>query len=227
MQKDTNGSDNPAMPSAESAALPAEPAPANDALPIEELQARFAALAGELAAKSAEFAAFRESALRQVAEAQNQRRRADNDALEARKYGTASLARDVLAIADNLRRALDAAGNAADDAARVRQFEALRQGVEMTEREIGNILQRHGVKRIDPAGQKFDPNLHQAMFEVESADATPGSVVEVVQAAYTLHDRLLRPALVGVAKAKAVAGSPADGAAADGAGSADAGEAGG
>ncbi len=197
MQNEPNGPDN--------AASPAAPAAANDAMPVEELQARFAELAGELAAKSAEFAAFKDAAARQVAEAQNQRRRADNEALEARKYGAVGLARDILTAADNLRRAIEAAKTAGDEAARAQHFETLRQGVEMTEREIGAILQRHGVKRSDPSGQKFDPNLHQAMFEIETAEAAPGTVVQVLQDAYTLHDRLLRPALVGVAKAPAAA----------------------
>ncbi len=177
----------------------AVPAPANDAEidggPDRE------ALAAALKAKEEELAAFRDSALRQLAEAQNQSRRAQNGAAEARRFGAAPLARDVLAVADNLRRALDAAV-AASGAETAAPVEALRQGVEMTERELANVLQRHGVKRHDPLGERFDPNLHQAMFEVETDEAPPGTVVQVMQAAYLMHDRLLRPALVGVAKAK-------------------------
>ncbi len=185
-----------------SAAHDPVPPAANDAeAPGEPAGDEIAALGAALKAKEEELAAFRDSALRQLAEAQNQKRRAENDAAEARRFGAAALARDILTVADNLRRALDAAA-ASSAIETATQIEALRQGVEMTERELANVLQRHGVKRHDPAGERFDPNLHQAMFEVESADAAPGTVVQVLQAAYLLHDRLLRPALVGVARAK-------------------------
>jgi molecular chaperone GrpE len=175
------------------------PRPANDARPSPQ-DGSSEGLAEALAAKEAEFAAFKENALRQLAEMQNLRRRAENDAAEAKRFGTVPLARDLLAVADNLRRAIDAAG--AVDQAGSPQLDALRQGVEMTERELHKVLERHGVRRQDPTGERFDPNFHQAMFEVETEDAAPGTVVQVIQAAYTMHDRLLRPALVGVAKAK-------------------------
>jgi molecular chaperone GrpE len=84
-------------------------------------------------------------------------------------------------------------------------FDALRQGVELIDREFTAILERHGIKRIDPLGEKFDPNWHQAMFEAEAPGAAPGTVMQVVQPGYRLHDRLLRAAMVGVAKAKAAA----------------------
>ena len=188
-------------------ALPAEPAP-EAALAAEggEAEARLAALEAELAAKTAELAAFKESALRQLAETQNLRRRAENEMAEARKYGAAHFARDALAVADNMKRALAAAAAPADDeAARAKMFDALRQGVELIDRELTAILERHGIKRLDPMGEKFDPNLHQAVFEAEAPGAEPGTVMQVVQAGYRLHDRLLRPAMVGVAKAKAAA----------------------
>ncbi|MCW5774661.1 MAG: nucleotide exchange factor GrpE, partial [Rhodospirillaceae bacterium] len=134
----------------------------------------------------------------------NQRRRAENEMADARKYGAASFARDVLGIADNLHRALEAAAAAGgDEAARAQAFEGLRQGVELIEREFASILDRHGIKRVHPQGEKFDPNFHQAMFEVEAETVDPGTVVQVVQTGYRLHDRLLRPAMVGVSKAKA------------------------
>ncbi|HEY7608846.1 MAG TPA: nucleotide exchange factor GrpE [Alphaproteobacteria bacterium] len=190
-------------------AMPAEPeAPPEAGMPRAELEARFAALAGELAEKTAELAAFKDSALRQLADHQNQRRRAENEMAEMRKYGAAHFARDTLAMADNLRRALSAAGGtaaaspAADQAARAQMFDSLRQGVELIEREFAAILERHGIKRIDPLGEKFDPNWHQAMFEAEAPGAEPGTVMQVVQPGYRLHDRLLRPAMVGVVKAK-------------------------
>jgi molecular chaperone GrpE len=196
---------------------PEAPPPQADAagpeaeMPRAELEARFAALAAELAEKSAEFAAFKDSAQRQLAEKENQRRRAQNEMADARKYGAVDFARDTLALADNLRRALAAAAAPADDqAARAQMFDALRQGVELIDREFTAILERHGIKRIDPLGEKFDPNWHQAMFEAEAPDAAPGTVMQVVQPGYRLHDRLLRPAMVGVAKGKAGASEPAE-----------------
>jgi molecular chaperone GrpE len=187
-------------------ATPAEPMAEAAPAPGGEAEAKLAALEAELAAKTAELAAFKESALRQLAETQNLRRRAENEMAEARKYGAAHFVRDVLAVADNLKRALAAAASpAADDAARAQMFDALRQGVELTDRDFTAILERHGIKRLDPLGEKFDPNFHQAVFEAEAPGAEPGTVMQVVQAGYRLHDRLLRPAMVGVAKAKAAA----------------------
>jgi molecular chaperone GrpE len=193
-------------------AAPAEPTVA----PAGEADARLAALEAELAAKTAELAAFKEGALRQLAETQNLRRRAENEMAETRKYGAAHFAREVLAVADNLKRALAAAQGAGaaapapDEAARAQMFDALRQGVELIDREFTAILERHGIRRLDPMGEKFDPNLHQAVFEAEAPGAEPGTVMQVVQAGYRLHDRLLRPAMVGVAKAKAAAVDPGE-----------------
>lgn len=191
----------PAEPAEVEPAAQAQPQPE---MPRAELEARFAALAAELAEKSAELAAFKDSALRQLAEKENQRRRAENEMADSRKYGAERFARDALAIADNLRRALVAAAAPAEDQApRAQMFDSLRQGLELIEREFMAILERHGIKRIEPMGEKFDPNWHQAMFEAEAPGAEPGTVMQVMQAGYRLHDRLLRPAMVGVAKAKA------------------------
>ncbi len=193
-------------------AVPAEPQAQPEAgITRADLEARFASLAAELAEKSAELAAFKDSALRQLAENQNQRRRAENEMAEMKKFGAFYFARDMLAIADNLRRALAAAGAPADDpAARAQMFDGLRQGVELIEREFTAILERNGIKRIDPLGEKFDPNWHQAMFEGEAPGAEPGTVTQVVQPGYRLHDRLLRPAMVGVAKARPAQAAPQD-----------------
>jgi molecular chaperone GrpE len=193
-------------------AAPAEPRANDDAgMSRAELEARFAALAAELAEKSAEFAAFKDSAQRQLAEKENQRRRAENEMSDARKYGAVPFARDTLALADNLRRALAAAAAPADDAAaRAQMFDALRQGVELIDREFAAIMERHGIKRIEPLGEKFDPNWHQAMFEAEAPGAAPGTVIQVVQPGYRLHDRLLRAAMVGVAKAMAAEAPKSD-----------------
>ncbi len=198
-------------------AVPAEPeAQRAGDMSRAELEARFAALAAQLAEKTAqlaektaELASFKDSALRQLAEKENQRRRAENEMAEMRKFGAAHFARDALAIADNLRRALAAAAAPTEDqSARAQVLDGLRQGVELIEREFMAILERHGIKRIDPLGEKFDPNWHQAMFEAETPGAEPGTVVQVVQAGYRLHDRLLRPAMVGVAKGKASVPAP-------------------
>ena len=111
----------------------------------------------------------------------------------------ANLAKDLLAAPDNLRRALDAIpaeGRQGDEL-----LDRLAAGVELVEREIHAIFERHGIKRIDPLGQPFDHNFHQALFEVATTDQAPGSIVQVLAPGYVIHDRLLRPALVGVAKA--------------------------
>ena len=117
---------------------------------------------------------------------------------DAGKYAIANFARDVLQVGDNLQRALEAipaAALAADEA-----LKNLHEGVSATERQLSAALERQQVKRIWPLGEKFDANFHQAMFEVPTADQLPGTVVQVMQAGYVIHDRLLRPALVGVAK---------------------------
>jgi molecular chaperone GrpE len=215
-QKDEKMQREPQVPANDPGpeAVPAEPEARPEAeMPRAELEARFAALAAQLAEKAAqlaektaELAAFKDSALRQLAEKENQRRRAENEAADMKKFGAAHFARDTLALADNLRRALAAAAASADDQAqRAQMFESLRQGVELIEREFAAILERNGIKRIDPLGEKFDPTWHQAMFEAEAPGAEPGTVMQVVQPGYRLHDRLLRPAMVGVAKARSAA----------------------
>lgn len=150
-----------------------------------------------IAELEAELAKTKDQALRALAEAENTRRRADKDRQDLSKYGAAGLARDVLAVADNLRRALDAIG---EDARKDEALDALATGVEMTEKMLLDALDKHGVKRIDPMGEPFDHNYHQAMMEVESDDVEGGHVAQVMQPGYVLYDRLLRPAMVAVAK---------------------------
>ena len=153
--------------------------------PLTEQAARIAEL--EVEAQT-----LRDERLRALAEVENMRRRSERERREASRYGATALARDLLGVADNLRRAL--ATGAAD---------GLLEGVEMVERELGAAFARHNIARIEAEGERFDHNRHQAMFEVETADAEAGTVVQVVQEGYLLHDRLLRPAMVGVAKAPA------------------------
>ena len=118
---------------------------------------------------------------------------------QAKSYSVAGFARDMLAVSDNLRRALDAIPAEAR-AAGDKGLDALIEGVEMTERAMLSALERHGVKKIEPAGQKFDPHFHQAMFEIPNAEVPNNTVVQVVQDGYTIGERVLRPAMVGVAK---------------------------
>jgi molecular chaperone GrpE len=147
----------------------------------------------EIVLLSTERDAERDRALRMAAEAENTRRRLERDKSDAVQYAAASFARDMLTVSDNLGRALEALPADAAD--------ALRTGLEATQRELVAIFERHGIKRVPAVGLPLDPNAHQAMGEVE-ADAEAGTVVAELQAGWTLKDRLLRPALVTVAKAK-------------------------
>lgn len=169
--------------------------PADPSDPLDPAEARIAELEAELAA-------LKDSSLRALAEAENIRKRAERQVADANRYGAVSLARDMLSISDNLRRALDAV--TPDAAGGNEMLTNLRAGVEMTENELQQVLQRHGVKEITPTpGEKFDHNQHQAMLEMQTDEYPPGSVAQVMQAGYMLHDRLLRAAMVGVAKALA------------------------
>ncbi|MDX8465064.1 nucleotide exchange factor GrpE [Mesorhizobium sp. VK23B] len=142
---------------------------------------------------------LKDRALRVAAEMENLRRRTARDVHDARTYAVANFARDMLSVSDNLRRALDtipAEAKASGDAG----FKALIEGVDLTERAMLSALERHGVKKLAPEGEKFDPNFHQAMFEVPNADVPAGTVVQVVQPGYSIGERVLRPAMVGVSK---------------------------
>jgi len=162
----------------------------------EEAQAE-APEGDDLVAKlQAENADLKDKLLRAVAETENVRRRADKDKQDASAYAVTGFARDMLNVSDNLRRALDALPEDVDAA-----LKGFVEGVTMTERELLNTLERPGIREVKPeAGEKFDPQLHQAMFEVPTDEVAPGSVVQVVNAGYVIKDRLLRPAMVGVAK---------------------------
>lgn len=137
--------------------------------------------------------------LRLAADMENLRRRTARDVSDAKTYSVASFARDMLSVTDNLRRAIDAVPAEARERGEA-GLTALLEGVDLTEREMLVALGRHGVKKLDPKGQKFDPNFHQAMFEVPNTEVPNNSVIEVVQTGYVIADRVLRPAMVGVAK---------------------------
>jgi molecular chaperone GrpE len=146
-----------------------------------------------------ELAECKDRLLRTLADMDNMRKRTEREVADARIYGISNFARDILGVADNMHRAMAAL----DDELRAKADEptkVLLEGVELTERELMNVLEKHGVKRIEPLGQKFDPNRHQAMYEIEDASVPAGTVVQVMQAGYLIGDRMLRPALVAVAK---------------------------
>ena len=143
---------------------------------------------------------FKDKLLRTLAEMENLRKRTEREVVDARVYGTAGFARDVLAVADNMHRALETIGPELRDAADAK-VKAFIEGVELTERELLKMLEKNGVKKFSPQGEKFDPNVHQAMYEVPTPDQPPGHVAQVIQAGYMIGDRVLRPALVAVSKA--------------------------
>jgi len=152
----------------------------------------------EAEAAKSEVAELRDKLLRALAENENLLRRAKREREDTAKYAAANFARDMLAVADNLGRALESVPPALremEDAA------GFLDGVELTERELRATLERHGITRISPLGEKFDHDRHEALFEVPTSDAEPGTVVQVLQDGYVIHDRLLRAARVGVAKA--------------------------
>ncbi|HXX08715.1 MAG TPA: nucleotide exchange factor GrpE [Pseudolabrys sp.] len=147
-----------------------------------------------------EAAEFKDKLLRTLAEMENLRKRTEREIVDTRVYGTAGFARDVLAVADNMHRALETIGPELRDAADAK-VKAFIEGVELTERELLKMLEKNGVKKFSPQGEKFDPNVHQAMYEVPTSDQPPGHVAQVIQAGYMIGDRVLRPALVAVSKA--------------------------
>jgi molecular chaperone GrpE len=159
---------------------------------------------GSAEALAREAAESRDKMLRTLAEMENLRKRTSREIADARTYAISGFARDVLDIADNLQRALDAVPAEAKAAADP-GLKALIEGVELTERSLLNTLEKNGVKKFDPSGEKFDPNFQQAMYEVPDASVPAGTVVQVVQAGYMIGDRVLRPALVAVSKGGAKA----------------------
>ena len=161
---------------------------------------------GSVEALAKEAAEARDKMLRTLAEMENLRKRTAKEVADARIYGITGFARDVLDIADNLQRALDAVPAETRESADP-ILKALIEGVELTERSLLNALEKNGVKRFDPSGEKFDPNFQQAMYEVPDASVPPGTVIQVVQAGYMIGDRVLRPALVAVSKGGAKAGA--------------------
>jgi molecular chaperone GrpE len=174
----------------------ADATPSGEMVPAEQVKAALEAAAD-----------FKDRLLRTLADMENLRKRTEREVADARQYGVTAFARDVLQVSDNMHRALDAIGaelsDATDDNVRT-----LVEGIELTERELAKVLEKHGVKMFSPQGEKFDPNFHQAMYEVADGSAAPGTVAQVIQAGFTIGDRVLRPALVAVAKAQPKAPPP-------------------
>lgn len=159
---------------------------------------------GDRVAKlEAQVADLKDQLLRAMAETENTRRRAQRDREDASKYAVSSFAKELVTVADNLRRALDAVP--AEGREKDEMLKSLAVGVEATERQLFAAFDRAGIKKIDPSGEPFDPNFHQVMFEIENTGKAAGTVIQVLQPGYTIHGRLLREAMVGVAK-----GSPGD-----------------
>ena len=163
-------------------------------------------LGADLDALLVENAEMRDRLLRTMADMENLRRRTEREKTDTARYAISNFARDVLTVGDNLKRTVDHVP--ADAAAQDPALKSFLEGVELTERELLNVLERHGVSRIDPLGARFDPYCHQAMYEVPNPDVPEGTVVDVMQAGYVIGDRCLRPALVAIAKGGAKPAKP-------------------
>ena len=163
-------------------------------------------LGADLDALLVENAEMRDRLLRTMADMENLRRRTEREKTDTARYAISNFARDVLTVGDNLKRTVDHVP--ADAAAQDPALKSFLEGVELTERELLNVLERHGVTRIEPLGACFDPNCHQAMYEVPNPDVPEGTVVDVMQAGYVIGDRCLRPALVAIAKGGAKPAKP-------------------
>jgi molecular chaperone GrpE len=167
-----------------------------DTLLVSDIDARDA----EISALQEEVVASKDRLLRLAAEMENLRKRTEREKAEATLYAASNFARDLLSVADSLSRALAAVPpeerDVIDDV-----MKKFLDGIELTERELMSVFQRHNIRKLETVGQKFDPNMHQAMFEVPTAERAPGTVMQEVQSGYAVGDRCLRPALVGVAKA--------------------------
>lgn len=166
--------------------IPEQPLPSGDAR-IAELEAKLAE--------------SNDRALRAIAEADNTRKRLEKERQDTAKYAISGFARDLLSVADNMRRALQAI--TPEQQEKNAELKTIYVGVEMTERVLMQLFEKNGIKKIEPLGQTFDPNLHEVIFESEIPGQQAGTIIQVVEAGYTIHDRLLRPARVGVAKGDA------------------------
>jgi molecular chaperone GrpE len=173
-------------------------APSGEMVPAEQVTAALEAAAD-----------IKDKMLRALADMENLRKRTEREVADARQYGLTAFARDVLQVSDNMHRALDSIGAELAQSTDS-NVHALVEGIELTERELDKVLDKHGVKKFSPLGEKFDPNFHQAMYEVPDSSAAPGSVVQVIQAGFMSGARVQRPAMVAVAKAAPASASAND-----------------
>lgn len=177
-------------------AQPHKPADAEDEKETQPEQETQSSREAQLEEENAK---LKDQLLRSLAEAENTRRRTEREMDDTRKFAVSNFAREVLPVADNLRRALSAVKST--DREQNEALKALLTGVEATERQLLSAMDRFGIKTIETVGKTFDPNFHQVMFEVESSEHPPGTILQEMQTGYTIQERLLRPAFVGTAKA--------------------------
>jgi molecular chaperone GrpE len=182
----------------QSAGTPQSPDAGKGAKSLQEVVAALQAEVNDLRNKQAESEDLRDKWLRAHAEMENLRKRAEREREDAAKYAITKLARDIVSVGDNFQRAIDAVPPGA--AERDQTLKSFLEGVTMTERELLNVLDRHGIKRVQPMNEPFNPHLHQAVAQVPRPDVPTGTIVEVYQAGYMIEDRVLRPAMVGVAQ---------------------------
>ncbi|MEE2694622.1 MAG: nucleotide exchange factor GrpE [Pseudomonadota bacterium] len=179
---------------------PAQPDSADEGVETKPQAEGSAPASREAASETAED--LKDQLLRALAEIENVRRRAGREREDATRYGITGLAKDIVGIGDNLRRAMESVEEPPQEGGEV--VKSLRAGIAIIQQEFDTVLSRHGIEAINPLGETFDHNLHQAMYEVEEGEHPPGTVVQVLQQGYKIHDRLLRPAMVGVKKKASV-----------------------
>jgi molecular chaperone GrpE len=197
MHQPSDESDPNRPPEAKPADAAAKPAPAGEANVAGEGER---SVHDVIAALQAEVADFKDRWLRAQAETENVRKRYEREKEDTAKYAITKFAREIVNVGDNFQRAIDAVPAGA--AEREPALKSFLDGVTLTERELLNILERHGIKRLNPKDEPFNPHLHQAMMEVPRSDVAPGTIVQVFQPGFTIEDRVLRPAMVVVAKAE-------------------------
>jgi molecular chaperone GrpE len=188
MTQESNADQPQPTPEAQPGPAPAPEVPAAEPDPFQVLQAL-----------QTENASLKDRVLRTLADMENLRRRTDKEVADAKTYGVTAFARDMLTFADNLRRAVESLPEDAKASAEG-PLKAFIEGIEVTERDYLSRLARHGVKKLEPQGAKFDPNMHEALFEVPDDSVPAGTVVQVVESGYAIGERVLRPAKVGVSR---------------------------
>tara|TARA_B100000989_G_scaffold257173_1_gene206601 strand:- start:110 stop:760 length:651 start_codon:yes stop_codon:yes gene_type:complete len=169
-----------------------------DTMEEELIESEEQGLEGRITELEGELADFKDRSLRALADAENTRRRSEREVIDAKKYGSSNLVKDLLNVSDNLHRALEAVGEDVKELDET--VKNLVVGVQMVEKEMLDVFEKHGVTKLQPIGEKFNHDFHQAMYEVEDSGQPTGTIVELLQPGYVMHDRLLRPAMVAVAK---------------------------